>query len=94
MKTPTTKFATVANQTPVFPKTPHRLRPDPKPVGQNAKPEKHDQMFQATKEVTKKRNARDLSFNRPNTNTLEESMTFNVYRLMWTRRKLASLNSR
>jgi hypothetical protein len=57
MKTPLTKLA-AASQTPVFQKTLHRLRPSPKPAGQNAKSEKRDKENSKSRDTREDRGAR------------------------------------
>jgi hypothetical protein len=57
MKTPSPKFAD-ASQTPVFPKTPHRLRPNPEAVA--TKPKKRDNIFSKSRDVREDRGTREM----------------------------------
>ena len=59
MKTPAEKIATAA-QTPVFPKTPHRLRPDSKQAAANPNPKKRDKIFSKSRDKREDRGTREI----------------------------------
>jgi hypothetical protein len=57
MKTPNAKLA-AESQTPVFPQTPHRLRP--KPEAASTKPEKRDNIFSKSRDSHEDRGTREM----------------------------------
>jgi hypothetical protein len=59
MKAPTTKLAE-APQTPVFPKTPHRLRQIPKDGAANPKASKRNDTFSQSRDVREDRGTRQI----------------------------------
>ena len=58
MKPPLTKFAATA-QTPVFPKTMHQFRPDPKAAA-TPKPPKRDNVFSQSRDLREDRGTREM----------------------------------
>jgi hypothetical protein len=58
MKTLKSKLAVVSQ--PVFPKTPHRLRPDTKAVATTSKPKKRDNTFSKSRDTREDRGARKM----------------------------------
>ena len=59
MKTPADKIAT-APQTPVFPKTPHRLRPNSKEAAANPNPKKRGNIFSKSRDKREDRGTREI----------------------------------
>jgi hypothetical protein len=57
MKTPADKI-TAAAQAPVFPKTPHRLRPNSKEAAAN--PKKRDNIFSKSRDTREDRGTREI----------------------------------
>jgi len=68
MKASITKPAETS-QTPVFPKTPHRLRPNAKEASPNSKPEKRDNIFSKSRDTREDRGTREIKTTH-NTQTL------------------------
>ncbi len=67
-KTSLTKLAGLP-QTPVFPQSLHRLRPDPTPVDPVAKPAKRENTFSKSRDTREDRGARQMK-------TAQSSKTF------------------
>jgi hypothetical protein len=59
MKTPAEKIAATA-QTPVFPKTLHRLRPNPKEAAASLNPKKRDNIFSKSRDSREDRDTREM----------------------------------
>jgi hypothetical protein len=59
MKTPADKIA-AAPQTPVFPKTLHRLRPNSKEAAANPNPKKRDNIFSKSRDMREDRGTREI----------------------------------
>jgi hypothetical protein len=48
------------SETPVFPKTPHRLRPNPEAAKANPKPAKRDNVFSKSRDTREDRGTREM----------------------------------
>jgi len=59
MKKSNTKLAEIP-QAPVFPKTLHRLRPDPRDAGPNSKSEKRENIFSKSRDTREDRSTRQI----------------------------------
>jgi hypothetical protein len=59
MKTSTTKL-TATPQTPVFPQTLHRLRPNPETATPGPKSQKRDNIFSKSRDVREDRGTREM----------------------------------
>jgi hypothetical protein len=59
MKSPTAKIAETP-QTPVFPKTPHRSRLNPKESAASPKPGKRDNIFSKSRDTREDRGLREI----------------------------------
>jgi hypothetical protein len=59
MKTSITKLAETP-QTPVFPKTPHQLRTNPKEATPNPKSQKRDNVFSKSRDTREDRSTRQM----------------------------------
>jgi hypothetical protein len=72
MKSSNTKPAGTA-QTPVFPKTPHRLRPSSQPQDPGAKPPKRDNIFSQSRDIREDRGTRQIKTSHNSGNFSHES---------------------